>query len=147
MTPDLDELERAAMAATPGPWCVCERSYSIFSSDRLIVDEEGREIASLIDNTDTGISDPLNAAFIAAANPATILALLSRLRTAEAALAGARGHVERLLMKAVRDEHGVRIAYALARNWQWPDNAPAAVHESVEEARAWLSRQASKKGQ
>lgn len=79
---DLDELEALAKAATPGPWN--DRGTSI--------DDFGREYeASLsFEWTPNGIGDPglndnfLNdAAFIAAANPTTLLALIARVRAAE----------------------------------------------------------------
>ena len=60
-TPDLAELRRLAEAATPGPW-----STAAF---QLVID-----VAQRIDVGMCGHRD--DAAFIAAANPAAVLALL-----------------------------------------------------------------------
>ena len=70
---DLGELGRVALAVTPGPWEVFDRT--------LITDTAG-----LADGL-ADVCDEDHAAFIAAANPATILDLIHRLRTAEAAVA------------------------------------------------------------
>jgi len=82
MTVDTTKLRELAQAATPGPWrstdaiewdeCVAEISYW------HVFQEEGTELSSM-DN---------DAEYIAAANPATVLALLDeidKLRTIEAA--------------------------------------------------------------
>ena len=62
MTPDLAELRRLAEAATPGPW-----STAAF---QLVID-----VAQRIDVGMCGHRD--DAAFIAAANPDVVLALLA----------------------------------------------------------------------
>ena len=61
LTPDLAEMRRLAEAATPGPW-----STAAF---QLVID-----VAQRIDVGMCGHRD--DAAFIAAANPAAVLALL-----------------------------------------------------------------------
>lgn len=74
MTDDLDELERLARAATPGPW---EDDNSVVKTERGTIcyahhsyEEEGWQAEN-------------NASLIAAANPATILSLIHRVREAE----------------------------------------------------------------
>lgn len=75
--PDLDALERLAMLATPGPWtdetekgetyphCVTADGYYIASAHAACPrSEDGAE----------------NAAFIAAANPSVVLALIAEVR-------------------------------------------------------------------
>lgn len=93
-----DELERLARAATPGPWSAIETNTSV-DYDTFNFDDDGECGATRISSwQDIGPSDDglpvltvlgftapywddrqadANAAFIAAANPATILALLS----------------------------------------------------------------------
>ena len=81
---DLDELERLARAATPGPW---------------EVDGDGRDICGFAGRLGAANGEPpyeitenngfmrnsmaADAAFIAAANPAVVLELVRRLRAAE----------------------------------------------------------------
>lgn len=90
---DLDELERLARAATPGPW----KNYSInpkVTPEHAIYSEwlegipeaQSSEIATLL--------TPKNAEFIAAANPEAVLALVARVREAEAVIAEARRAVQ-----------------------------------------------------
>ena len=74
-----DELRRLAEAATPGPWKV-ERDDP--SPD--VHDATGSVIATTMHSDLSRMEDGHNAAFIAAANPAAVLALLDRLRAAEA---------------------------------------------------------------
>lgn len=84
---NIKELERVARAATPGVWQWVGRSLEG-------QDERGYWVADIMDpkvscgaycqggSVDLNIADN-NAAFIAAANPQTILALIERLRFAE----------------------------------------------------------------
>lgn len=80
---DLDELERLAKAATPGPWRMVALSshYGVTHGDyrfpTVVYAHEGW------DGYGNGSSRP-NADYIAAANPATVLALIARVREAEA---------------------------------------------------------------
>lgn len=79
---DLDALEAAARAATPGPWLTAEDWPG--NGRRYIVESKQRSVASTRtwdnDNTDA------DAAYIAAANPAIVLTIIARLRAAEGAL-------------------------------------------------------------
>lgn len=88
---NLDALEALAQAATPGPW--------YWKDDEMVTDAIGDDEDADWDfktgshvgpttliKTDSGQYPPRanNAAFIAAANPATVLALIARLRATEA---------------------------------------------------------------
>ena len=75
MTTDTDNLRRLAEAATPGPWFVAER----VTRSGLSIVEDGR-VHGMFPVT----AERHEAAYIAAANPVAILALLDRLRAAEA---------------------------------------------------------------
>lgn len=72
---DLDELERKARAASEGPWFVRKEP----TSSGLAVIEDGRH-----DGLFPITAEWHEARFIAAANPAVILALIERVRAAEA---------------------------------------------------------------
>lgn len=76
---NLDEIERLARAATPGPWATVAGPLNMHVSSRsgFVIGSEGMASYG---------QDVSNAAHIAAANPATVLALIARLRAAEAAL-------------------------------------------------------------
>jgi hypothetical protein len=80
---DLDEIEKLARAATPGPWRWYK--YGILASGPS---GETRSIVSW--DYAWGEQEDCNEAddkpFIVAANPAAILALIARLRAAEAAI-------------------------------------------------------------
>lgn len=89
MTIDLDALEKLADEATPGPWKV-DRSYP----NRLPggISQDGTEGRAAITrfNAFAKPTQPFaerNAAFIAAANPATIKALIAELKEAREHLA------------------------------------------------------------
>ncbi len=75
----LDELERLAKQATPGPWSTTE--------DCWIDSNTGRCVAKTTGNVDTYTGtyqgDANNAAFIAAVDPATVLALVAAVRAAD----------------------------------------------------------------
>jgi hypothetical protein len=91
MTPDPDptagrlaELERLARAATPGPWEAEHRCHG-----RTAADDEagglGLEVRGPEPATDRGqFARGADAAFIAAAHPGTVLALVERVRELEA---------------------------------------------------------------
>ena len=71
-TLDLDELERLAREAPPGPWGVPAGSKG---SDAMVVADWDVRVCDYVNE--------YNAAFIAAANPAEVIALVTRLRVAE----------------------------------------------------------------
>ena len=88
---DLDELEALARAATPGPWRSWWEGRDHYSGDsfvgtgRAFPNEvgEGPDLYPRVTITPTGDpADNLQADqdFIAAANPATILELIARIR-------------------------------------------------------------------
>ena len=68
---DLDALEELAKAATPGPW----RANRSTAYGYAVVETPDVEVAAELDAGD--------AAFIAAADPSTVLALIARVREAE----------------------------------------------------------------
>ena len=76
--PDLDRLEALARAATPGPWKK-DSSYTIGP----VSDEDDQSYGFVIPLADVyGDNRTPDAAFIAAANPAAVLALISLARKA-----------------------------------------------------------------
>lgn len=82
MTLDLDELERVAKAATPGPWRVegfVKRGGAIAKIISHGLNAQGDGPAGYVGDT-YGEAD---AKFVAALNPAVCLALISRARGAE----------------------------------------------------------------
>ena len=86
-----DELERLARAATPGPWIRSGCRRKMGDEDCIMVGPDGFLIAALPIGQPRDHAGAFNdAAFIAAANPATILALLSANREMREALEEAR---------------------------------------------------------
>jgi hypothetical protein len=82
---DIEEIETLARLATPGPWSVDSESVDKF--DRLYVakgiagDLQGRILEVFANCLVTSDEERyVNAAFTAAANPATILALIAEVR-------------------------------------------------------------------
>ena len=82
---DLDELERLAQEATPGPWEMGKSSIMCRSCLHLRGCYNIYQEADCTDVThpQAGL-DQQDAAYIAAANPQTVLALIKRLREADA---------------------------------------------------------------
>lgn len=84
----LDELEAKAKAATPGPW-TSDFCGDVWTISPLVPKEfhegVGADIFRMIGSTSTG-PDGGNGAYIAAANPETILRLIAAYRELEAAL-------------------------------------------------------------
>jgi hypothetical protein len=84
---DLDKLEALAKAATPGPWAYTIRDHHSFTDAGATINGAGDErngypvVADLPPRTINGTHEA-NASFIAAANPATILALIALARRA-----------------------------------------------------------------
>ena len=116
-TPDVAELRRLAEAATPGPWD-CYRphpNYRAYAVDRVMPGGHlGEDVATTGD-----VYAEENGAYIAAANPAAVLALLDDADALRAELAhmteardNARAEVERLtaLVEAVREYAAARQA-------------------------------------
>ena len=84
---DTKELRRLAQAATPGPWIAAGPSFGKSLPkylNEVVVDREGDEDDGYsICNTPIGLELSSDMAFIAAANPATVIELLGRLEAAE----------------------------------------------------------------
>ena len=74
MTPSLEQLRALAMAATPGPW-ISGHDPSHYGAPEVT---DGKTFAYYV-------PDKNDAAFIAAASPDVVLALLDRLATVEGA--------------------------------------------------------------
>jgi len=82
---ELDALEAAAKAATPGPWEEVKGNWSF----DILTRKATSKITALYDCSDLSVPraeemTQKNAAFIAAANPATVLELIAALRQAKA---------------------------------------------------------------
>lgn len=80
MTPtDLSRLESLAREATPGEWeTPADKPWRVYSGDVLIA------VASGMTHPSDQVYADANAAYIAAANPAAVLALIERVRELEA---------------------------------------------------------------
>jgi len=74
---DIDELAALANAATPGPWT---------AGSRCVRDSDGHGVAG-----EGYTTEDADLAYIAAANPETVLALIERLRAAEELAMANRG--------------------------------------------------------
>ena len=83
---DLDTLERLARAATPGPWRVNPFGVSIRTGEYRAPDSV--RVADIADAEDCGCCPTeqgyATATYIAAASPDVVLALIARVRAAEA---------------------------------------------------------------
>ena len=93
-TIDLDQLQKLADAATPGPWTVSAENPPINHQPHYpdngaiwVYADEDCDIHPIADcscnHTCRMFEQEYNAAFIAAANPTTILALIARIRDLE----------------------------------------------------------------
>ena len=97
---DYNELRALALAATPGPWKT-DRHLGSRSGEVLIcfdAQDRGRGIAIAETVPGTG-EEYCNADYIAAANPATVLALLDELEAAHASRREAQARVAELTEK------------------------------------------------
>ena len=79
---DLDRLEALANKATPGPWRYADSEDHVTITGFIFAGFD--DLFTLQRDSAQGVMD---AEFIAAANPQTILALIARIREMEAALA------------------------------------------------------------
>lgn len=123
-TADHAELARLAEAATPGPWhaaggylTVRDPDSGSFSSTIYHLDEMGQKGPSLPYQA-VPFAKPSDAAFIAAANPATVLSLLSKI----AALRGERERLRAAVSKS-NDEICQSLGKALGYPWFKDDQA------------------------
>ena len=107
---DLDELQKLAEAATPGPWVAdpprawdtdddggyqMQSSLRVMDAGSITWDDHGGEVFR-----------PEDAEFIAAANPQATLELIERMREAEAERDAATAAIERV--RAIAERHGVK---------------------------------------
>lgn len=120
-TADHAELARLADAATPGPWFAWTKSRTLQIDTR---GGDGRLPAIInwpgFDGNDMSHgASKANARFIAAANPATVLSLLSE-------IAALRGERDRLHAEA--DENGL-LAYRLTQAERQRDEAVGLLRE------------------
>ena len=87
--PDLDRLEALARAATAGSWLYRRDPGNPIGAQHCVklAGENGAWVCDCIDNADRstvgGIAGERNAAFIASANPAAVLALIALARRAQ----------------------------------------------------------------
>ena len=94
---DLDALETTAKAATPGPWRAADQHGLMWGSTPVwcvsLADDAGMFLGDIayLPQRD-GIEKP-DAEHIATFDPATVLALIARVRAAEAALKRAESTV------------------------------------------------------
>lgn len=94
-------LREAAEKATPGEWKRMMRN-----SDELMTTFHGVAIGNVFVELTTGKRDIFDAEFIAAANPATVLALLDELEAAENNLIDSECHVAEL-EESLRDKQAL----------------------------------------
>lgn len=94
-------LREAAEKATPGEWKRMMRN-----SDELMTTFHGVAIGNVFVELTTGKRDIFDAEFIAAANPATVLALLDELEAAENNLIDSECHVAGL-EESLRDKQAL----------------------------------------
>lgn len=109
----MEQLRKLALEATPGPWR-WEMNADIGGAGDLVSDVAPVAFAVLqhVDPDAPGLNDDFaqlhafsfDAAYIAAANPATVLALIDRLERAEALLAKASPILFRLGLPALDGE-------------------------------------------
>ena len=106
MTTDHNELRALALAATPGPWRVGRGSksrvyapYHVQPDGHAIARTYGSELNGIGVADLTGPVNIADAAYIAAANPATVLALLDEVEAAHAARREAQTRVAELTEK------------------------------------------------
>lgn len=75
---DLDALESAAMACTPGPWYQAGQGKSDKHWQREVRDENGNAVSW---HSQFPVDEAVaNARYVAAANPAVVLEMIRRLR-------------------------------------------------------------------
>lgn len=108
---DTNELRKLCTSATPGPWYI-----SAPSEQAVWYDIKDRRY--LIADTSNGFTDDGNAEYIAAANPATVLALLDKLDGTESMFLAAcadLGAINKLLGLDPDDGGAEPILYEVKR--------------------------------
>ena len=130
-----DELRTVAEAATPGPWesrhLAAYEEARVFAAGAVMAMLDGRRL----------LNEKANAAFIAAFDPPTVLALLDALEAAEGRAEEAEQQTA-LLMKALPE---VIFATLSKMHSRWADggeNSPEQIAVEVNDAlAAWLGAQ------
>lgn len=90
----LDELKAAALAATPGPWLIADENTPWNILDAIGFDVAISQQRTTVHHNPKQTDRTANAKFIAAANPAAVLALLAELEFEKQNNAGVAGMVE-----------------------------------------------------
>lgn len=106
---DLAELERLARGATPGPWS-WHAKQTVDGDSWAVFDSHDHALAM---NTDGWV---LDAEFIAATGPDTVLALVARLREAEARIE--KVTAERDALSSLREQMSLRLRYVEGKREQ-----------------------------
>jgi hypothetical protein len=125
---NLDELEKLAKAATPGPFSIERRDDNCGGITYIV--HGGKDYAWCKDDLDRKAK--FNAAFVAAANSAAILELIARVRDAEREIEELTGLAERVAQETVdakreRDEASASIYAAQAERNQAKNERDAAL--------------------
>lgn len=122
MTQDLDALERAARAATPGEW----KRHDQYCE--LVCGEDGNALFDAASDILAAEADERNAAYLIAVQPATILSLISDYRALQERVEGAREALE---------QADFWLEGALnCKTWNWDDDQRAAATDSLAVIRA-----------
>lgn len=129
---NLDELEAAARAATPGPWILATSN----SWRRFVTKFDTRNVCEPVTYSDrdrhpdlhfpNGGADGPDAAWIALANPATILSLIARMRKLEEVAEAANRSLAR-----IENAHNRASAAGIGSANLPPEHA--ALREAIEE--------------
>ncbi len=104
---DLDELERLARAATPGPW-----TYEEFRNDKKEV------LGAVIKELGWSV-DRENGSYVAAANPAVVLELIAERKSVSAELSVRTNQLVKAQNAAIEMTGKLRIATEALKN---PEN-------------------------
>jgi hypothetical protein len=100
---EIDEIERLAKAATPGPWTVKSEWTGEHSGADVVYGSTGRAVAQCDEHDGEHGGGERNVEFIAAANPAAVLELIAEMRRLSVGLARVvtKLDAERLALKAM----------------------------------------------
>ena len=125
---DTNELRRLAQAATSGGWYVERGRYVYGCKDVTDGEEEWHPVIACTDDDETNVNFEGNAAFIAAANPATTLELLDRLEAAEKERESWKGLAKqfgneldtmRARIEEMEKQEPARLVTAVAYRWRY----------------------------
>lgn len=115
---DKQALREAAEKATPGEWKRMMRN-----SDELMTTFHGIDIGNVFVELTTGKRDIFDAEFIAASNPATVLALLDELEATEKRCAALAAEKEKFAVECAATK--IAIAYLRSGRHDFTLNTPA----------------------